>query len=76
MLKQDIELNAWTIWVLLSRNGKLNIKELSEQTNCSEAFIYMTLGWMLKNNAITLSLDNEILYTQLKDSQQQEIMSV
>jgi len=65
MLKEDININAWTVWVLLSRRGKLSINELCELTNSNNSFIFLTLGWLFKGNAVSFFVEDDTLYAEL-----------
>ncbi len=65
MLKEDVGISAWTIWVLLSRNGKLSIQEICEMTDCSDSFVFLTLGWLFRENIVCFFIENNTLYTEL-----------
>ena len=70
MLKEDIGINAWTVWLLLSRNGSLTIKEICEMTDCNDSLVFLTLGWLLKDNIVCFLIeDDNTLYVQLTSSQ-------
>lgn len=68
MLKQDVGMNAWTIWLLLSRNGKMSVNEICEVTECNDSFIYLTLGWLYKQDVVSFVTDGDTLYTELNHS--------
>ena len=67
MLKEDIGINAWTVWTLLSSKGKLSVKELCELTNSNDSFIFMTLGWLFKGNAVSFFIENDTLYAEMNN---------
>lgn len=53
MLKNDIGINAGTIWVLLEKHGRLSIREIGELTGYKEMLIVLSLGWLARENKIT-----------------------
>ena len=68
MTKNDVGTNAGAIWMLLSRKEKMTIREIGELTNCKDTFIYLVLGWLLREDKICFVDKNGILYAQLKSS--------
>ena len=52
MRKENIGMNAGKIWHLLERKGTLNIREIGEHTHLDESNIYLTLGWLSRENKI------------------------
>lgn len=68
MMKNDIGINAGTIWHILSTNDMLNIRELGELTGYNERNIYLALGWLSRENKIEFILKNEILYFSLNSA--------
>jgi len=65
MYKNDIGINAGVIWRLLSEKGELSIREIGELTNFREAFIYLALGWLSRENKIRFSEKNGVVYAEL-----------
>lgn len=65
MYKNDIGINAGTIWHLLSEKGALSIRELGELTNYKEAFILFALGWLSRENKIYFFEENGTTYIEL-----------
>jgi hypothetical protein len=76
MLKQDVGMNAWTIWLLLSRNGKMSVDEICNVTECNDSFIYLTLGWLYKQDVISFSVEGDMLYTELNHPEMQPAIAV
>lgn len=73
MLKSDIGINAGTIWMLLSEQGKLTLKEIVELTNYKEYYILLALGWLSRENKIRFLEEKGILYIELNVHQMSEI---
>ena len=65
MYKNDIGINAGVIWHLLSENGELSIREIGELTSFREAFIYLALGWLSRENKIHFYEKNGTVYVEL-----------
>lgn len=68
MLKQDIGSNAGDVYTLLSQKGKLSIRKIGELTYKRESEIFLSLGWLLRENKIKIMEQNgelifEILFT-------------
>lgn len=68
MLKEDIGIDAGTIWRHLSEKGKLSIGEIGELTSYRDGFILMALGWLARENKIHFSEKDENLYVEVKSS--------
>ena len=64
MYKQDVKINSDLIWNLLSDANSLSIDEIMELTGYGEKFIYMALGWLLKENKIRLNEKQGILFAE------------
>lgn len=73
MLKNDIGINAGAIWTLLSEKGKLSLKEIIELTNFKEYYILLALGWLSRENKISFSDKNGVLYIEINVYQMSEI---
>ena len=54
MLKNDIGIDAGVIWHLLSENGRLSVREIGEHTSYREGLIFMSLGWLARENKIRI----------------------
>ena len=65
MYKNDVNINADVIWRLLSEKKELSIMEIGELTNFREAFIYLALGWLLREDKIHFSEKNGMVYVRL-----------
>jgi Protein of unknown function (DUF2582). len=66
MLKSQIGTNAGTVWTLLSKKGKLTIREIGETLHCKESVLFLTLGWLLREDKIRIHDINGKLYFELK----------
>ena len=65
MYKNDIGINAGVIWHLLSEKGELSIREIGEMTSFREAFIYLALGWLSRENKIHFYEKTGVVYIEL-----------
>jgi len=68
MYKNDIGINAGVIWRLLSDKGALSIRELGELTNYRESFIYLSLGWLSREDKICFLEKQGEVYVELTHS--------
>jgi hypothetical protein len=68
MYKNDIGINAGVIWRLLSDKGALSIRELGELTNYRESFIYLSLGWLSREDKIRFLEKDGAVYVELTHS--------
>lgn len=67
MRKNDIGINAGTIWHLLADKGVLSISQICEYTNSEEASVMLALGWLSRENKIRFLEKQEIMYVELKN---------
>lgn len=58
MIKNDIGTNAGDVYSLLSQRGRLSIRRIGELTKKREAQIFLSLGWLLRENKIYASEQN------------------
>lgn len=65
MRKTDVGSNAGDIYMLLSRKGKLSLRQIGEFTNRREAAIFLSLGWLLRENKVSVMENNGRLYFEL-----------
>jgi len=65
MLKNDIGINAGTIWRLLSDKERLSLKEITEITNYQVFYVSLALGWLARENKIVFIEENGVLYIEL-----------
>lgn len=68
MIKDDVGLCAGTIYALLSEKGKLNLRKIGELTRRRESSIYMSIGWLLRENKISVSRVNDELFYELQST--------
>lgn len=67
MYKNDIGINAGTIWHLLENKGAMSIREIGEHTNYRDAFIMLALGWLSREDKIRFFEKHEVLYIELNN---------
>jgi len=58
MTKQDVGFNAGEVYTLLSQRGKLSLRKLGELTHQRESVIFLSSGWLLRENKINVSKQN------------------
>jgi len=58
MTKQDVGLNAGEVYTLLSQRGKLSLRKLGELTHRRESAIFLSSGWLLRENKINVLMQN------------------
>ncbi|MBK5720888.1 winged helix-turn-helix domain-containing protein [Dysgonomonas sp. Marseille-P4677] len=68
MIKNDIGLNAGTIWHLLSINEELSIRQIGEMTSYDGVMITLALGWLAREGKIRFSNKNDVLFVGLNHS--------
>ncbi|MCD7900440.1 MAG: winged helix-turn-helix domain-containing protein [Bacteroides sp.] len=71
MIKEDVGSCAGAIYALLSEKGKLNLRKIGEYTRRRESSIYMSIGWLLRENKILVSKENNELYYELQHTYQE-----
>nr|WP_280746996.1 winged helix-turn-helix domain-containing protein [Parabacteroides sp. PF5-9] len=52
MIKNDIGLDAGNVYFLLSQRGRLSLRKIGELTHKRESHIFLSLGWLLRENKI------------------------
>lgn len=60
MYKAQIGENAGVIWRKLESKGKLNIEELQEETGLDLVETLTALGWLARENKISISKDKGV----------------
>ena len=60
MYKAQIGENAGVIWRKLESKGKLNLEELQEETGLDLVEMLTALGWLARENKISLSKDKGV----------------
>ena len=61
MWKNDIGVNAGIIWNLLREKSALTIKEIGEITGFQESFLFLSLGWLAREDKVNFfEKDNEV----------------
>ena len=68
---EKIGYNAGTVWVALDTANVLGFKQLKKITKLKEKEIYAALGWLARENKITIDVDpedeKELLITLVKE---------
>ena len=65
MIKNDIGIDAGTIWYLLNEKGALSIREIGEYTSFRESYIYYSLGWLARENKVLFFEKGDSMYAEL-----------
>ncbi len=65
MLKEDVGINAGIIWDLLSEKGRLSIREIGELTHYKDSLLLLSLGWLSRENKITITDAGGYIYVEL-----------
>lgn len=60
MYKAQIGENAGVIWRKLESKGKLNLEELQEETGLELVGVLTALGWLARENKISISKDKGV----------------
>ena len=63
---EEIGNNAGTVYTFLFQRGSLSLRKIGELTHKEESAIYLSLGWLLREDKITVFQKNEEWYFQLK----------
>ena len=66
MISNDIGTNAGNIYMLLSQRGSLTLRKIGELTHRKESVIFLSLGWLLRENKINVSERNGEWFYELK----------
>lgn len=59
MNTETIGYNAGTVWVALNSADVLGMKQLKKITKLKEKELYAALGWLARENKITITTDPE-----------------
>lgn len=65
MTKDKIGQYAGEIWHLLYCRGKLNLRDIGEATHYGQDVIFLSLGWLLRENKIHIHKNNGKLFYEL-----------
>lgn len=67
MLKEKAGLNAGQIWNALNEKEGLTVKELKKATKFTDKDLYLGLGWLLREDKITVEpIDEKEFKVSLK----------
>lgn len=64
-MKNKIGHHAGEIWHLLYNRGKLNLRDIGEATHYGQDVIFLSLGWLLRENKIRINNINGRLFYEL-----------
>lgn len=67
MIKEDVGLHAGDIYTLLSQKGRMTLRKIGELTNQKESAIFLSLGWLLREDKISISKENGEWYFELEN---------
>jgi len=67
MVKKDVGQCAGDIYALLSQKGRMTLRKIGEITNKKESLIFLSLGWLLRENKITVSSEGGEMYYELEN---------
>lgn len=52
MIKNDVGMSAGDIYLLLSEKGRLSLRGIGELTHKREPQIFLSIGWLLRENKL------------------------
>lgn len=55
MLKEKAGSNAGVIWNALNESGEMQVKDLKKKTKLKDKDLYLSLGWLLKEDKVEVS---------------------
>ena len=65
MEEYDVENKAVLVWQILSKRDRMSVRQIGELTNYKESFLFIVLGWLLRENKISLIENRGVLHVQL-----------
>lgn len=65
MIKNDVGLYAGDVYSLLSEKGRLSVRNIGELTQRRESYIFLSIGWLMRENKIYASEQNGELFFEL-----------
>lgn len=66
MIKLDVGTHAGDIYRLLAQRGKLTLRKLGELTHERESSLFLSLGWLLRENKVTVYQENGEWFFEVK----------
>lgn len=66
MLKEKAGINAGVIWKALDAAGEMQVKDLKKKTKLKDKELYLSLGWLLKEDKIEISGEEPDFSVKLK----------
>jgi Protein of unknown function (DUF2582). len=66
MSVEEIDKNAGTVYHFLFHRGSLSLRKIGELTHKNESMIYLSLGWLLREDKIRIYLKDGEWYFDLK----------
>jgi hypothetical protein len=70
MNTQKIGEDAGKLWDTLGKNGRLNTLQLARQLELANNEVILALGWLARENKLTLSREDKLIYAQLNDHEE------
>lgn len=67
-MKHDININAGTIWRIVSERKRLPLKEIQKMTGYNETMMLFALGWLAKEEKVELKDNEGTVYVELSSS--------
>ena len=64
-MKKKIGLHAGEIWHLLYNRGMLNLRDIGEATHYGQDVIFLSLGWLLREDKIRIVKVNGLSFYEL-----------
>lgn len=68
MKKNEIGLNAGTIWQLIDKSGELTINEIKANTELNDFEIALSLGWLSREDKVYFTEYEDTLYIGIVDN--------
>lgn len=68
MLKNEVGTHAGYVWNLLSKKGKLSLKDICKYIDCTDPSALLALGWLLREDKIHCEEVRGTIYVELKSS--------
>ncbi len=58
---------AGSVWQLLNANGPMKMSDLVKQVDCSRDAVMQAIGWLARENKITIAMKSRTRTVQLID---------
>jgi hypothetical protein len=67
-MENFIRSNAENIWELLCERGQMTIRQIGEHTHCRDAIIFMSIGYLVKEDKINIEDKSGTLYFESRNT--------